>query len=368
MDSPTKHRNRSHTITSRTGEHLIQVDPNVTPTHSPTGAISQHEANLCGYDSFLHATICTNTKNGVHLAASPMLITTPNRLIHHHKNKLRPKHEARTHHAHHVAAAQAVVRQQQHQQAVQQIKLSPSLLNQLNPNLSAEQKLTRTINQVEMWLERDQAKMAATTSNELKLTKNKLTVDTTAEKLNNSPSSPNNNPNVNNNTIPNNKTNKVEKVRADKQVFNSPTRLSQQLDNKSTKIDNVLSSESFNEKLRITEDLAESNVTIVSPKKSYNKEALIASATKKVIKTTELRSPTDIKTNNFVVEYASIPVAADASECENLLRASDEEPCPPNNDNNSTNNSAETPSTVHRYVHIHHHYHHFEDASTVEDS
>lgn len=233
------------------------------------------------------------------------------------------------------------------------MKLSPSLLNQLNPNLSAEQKLTRTINQVEMWLERDQTK-----ANDLKLTKNKFAMDA-AEKLNNSPGSPvNNNPNVNNNNlIPNNKTNKIEKVRADKQVFQSPT-----LDNKN-KIDNVLNSETFTEKLKITEDLAECNV--VSPKKSFNKEALIASATKKVIKSTEVRSPTDIKTNNFVVEYASIPVAAEASECENLLRASDEEP--PQNDN-STNNSAGTPSTVHRYVHIHHHYHHFEDAAAMEES
>lgn len=342
MESPTKHRNRSNTIT----------DPNVTPTHTS----NPHEANLCGYDSFLHATICTNAKNGVHLAASPMLITTPNRLIHHHKNKLRLKHEShRNHHSHH----QQPLMQQRNQQITSAtttpgMKLSPSLLNQLNPNLSAEQKLTRTINQVEMWLERDQLK-----TNELKLTKNKFAMEA-AEKLNNSPGSPvNNNQNVNNNSITNNKTNKIEKVRADKQVFNSPT-----LDNKN-KIDNVLNSETISENLKITEDLAECNV--VSPKKSYNKEALIASATKKVIKSTEVRSPADIKTNNFVVEYASIPVAAEAIECENLLRASDEEPCLQNNDN-STNNSAETPSTVHRYVHIHHHYHHFEDAGTVEES
>lgn len=342
MESPIKHRNRSHTVTSKVGEHM--TDPNVTPTHT---AATHHEANLCGYDSFLHATICTNAKNGVHLAASPMLITTPNRLIHHHKNKLRLKQESRNYHSH-----QPVVTR--HHQTTPGMKLSPTLLNQLNPNLSAEQKLTRTINQVEMWLERDQLK-----ANELKLTKNKFAMDA-AEKLNNSPGSPvNNNQNVNNNSIANNKANKIEKVRADKQVFNSPT-----LDNKN-KIDNVLNSETFSEKLKITEDLVECNV--VSPKKSYNKEALIASATKKVIKSAEIRSPSDIKTNNFVVEYASIPVAAEASECENLLRASDDEPCLQNNDN-STNNSNETPSTVHRYVHIHHHYHHFEDAGTTEES
>lgn len=53
------------------------------------------------------------------------------------------------------------------------------------------------------------------------------------------------------------------------------------------------------------------------------------------------------------MEYASIPVTAEPIECENLLRASDEE----------IPSGSTTSSTVHRYVHehIHHHYHHFEN-------
>lgn len=55
------------------------------------------------------------------------------------------------------------------------------------------------------------------------------------------------------------------------------------------------------------------------------------------------------------MEYATIPVAADPIECENLLRASDDEIIP----NGSTTSS----TSVHRYVHehIHHHYHHFDE-------
>lgn len=264
-----------------------------------------------------------------------MLITGPNRLIHHHKNRLRAKHHIST------------------KATVPPMKLSTSLLNQLNPNLSAEQKMNRTIHQVEHWLETKEH-----TRGEIKLMKNRLVDNTSNEievKCLNNNASPINN-NMNNNRI------KVHK--AEKQLIGSPT-----MDNK-----NVLSAPELMDQLKITEDDLN---TIVSPKKTFNKESLISSATKKSIKThnnhpdqaqNNLRTA-DVKTNNFVMEYASIPVSAEPGECENLLRGDDDEEIPitqNNLDQNVADSSATTatsnatPSTVHRYVHIHHHYHHFD--------
>lgn len=196
-----------------------------------------------------------------------------------------------------------------------QMKLSPHLLNQLNPNLTTEQKLTRTINQVEMWLERDQPK-----SNELKVMKK---IIESGEKLNNSPQHHNN--------MINNRA-KFEKIKNDQAT--------------TKKIDNVLNAD----QLKITEEVAE----IVSPRKCYNKEVSVA--TKKSI----LKTENTTAANSCVKEYASIPVNADAGECENLLRvgASDEDP--------PADNTTSSESTVHRYVHIHHHYHHFDEAPTFE--
>lgn len=52
-----------------------------------TSAVT-HEANLCGYDSYLHATICSNVNNNHHLT-SPVGFTTPERFIHNGKVKIR---------------------------------------------------------------------------------------------------------------------------------------------------------------------------------------------------------------------------------------------------------------------------------------
>uniref|UniRef100_A0A336MPD1 CSON014851 protein n=1 Tax=Culicoides sonorensis TaxID=179676 RepID=A0A336MPD1_CULSO len=330
IETPLKHRNRSHTVTTNVIESLSPS--NLTPKHTSNSNSPHHESNLCGYDSFLHATICTNAKNSVHVSAShPMVITGPNRLTHNHKNRLRTKHHtsnlASYHHNHHQSKQ---VQQQHPSRETAPMKLSTSLLNQLNPNLSAEQKMNRSINQVELWLETKDIRGSNNDScpnTGLKVMKNSLDNETPLKCLNN-------NANINNNNNNNSQSNKKSEIKSN------------------------------NIELKITEeDLNEDLHTIVSPKKTFNKEILISAATRKPIKTLEQATPN----NQRIIEYASIPIAADPIECENLLIKDEEihEEIPQNNVtlenvNGSTTTSNTTPSTVTRYVHIHHHYHHFD--------
>lgn len=186
------------------------------------------------------------------------------------------------------------------------VKLNTAILNQRNPNLSADQKLSRTINHVEKWLtERDH---------------------------------------VNRNEA------KIENIEKRNKFTKRPLHRSKSKEELAAKDKNVLF-----EKLKITENLIEPIVTPVTPKKTFNKEVLISgsSASRKKQQANNRVVDNNIKNNGFAMEYASIPVAAEPIECENLLRASDDE----------TPNGSTTSSTVHRYVHehIHHHYHHFDE-------
>lgn len=82
------------------------------------------QQHLCAFDSFLHATICTN--------AHP---TSPD-LAKIHAAKMNNRNKMK----------------QMNQSMPPALKLKTSVLNQLNPNLTAEQKLTRKLNDVEKWL------------------------------------------------------------------------------------------------------------------------------------------------------------------------------------------------------------------------
>ena len=183
-------------------------------------------------------------------------------------------------------------------------------MTQLNPNLSAEQKLSRTINQVEKWLDGKDAKLL-----------NKLKIDEKPSKLKRSKSKEEIN------------LNKIQP----------------------SKIDNVLTADLLLDKLKITENMAEINV--VTPKKAFNKECLISSATKKNIKTHQQNLKANDKlTNgkNFLQTEYGVPIIAEPIECENLLE---------DDDSHQQLSSATTSSATAavRYVHIHHHYHHFEN-------
>jgi hypothetical protein len=81
------------------------------------------QQHLCAFDSFLHATICSN----VHTPSS----TDPARIA-----KINNRHKMK----------------QMNQSMPPAMKLKSSVLNQLNPNLTPEQKLTRKLNDVEKWL------------------------------------------------------------------------------------------------------------------------------------------------------------------------------------------------------------------------
>ncbi|XP_049287722.1 protein naked cuticle homolog [Anopheles funestus] len=420
IESSPKHRHRSHTIASRVGDQVFfnyhhptaaalmaanngaavaaELGGTQAATTSTTTTalftIAGHETNLCGYDSYLHKTICAAANGGgnassMQLAAAhttaaingavPVLATsTPNRLLqqHFHHSKIKRKEH------HRLAAAVGAVRSTQHPAPV---KLSTALLNQQYPNLSAEQKLTRSINQVEQWLDHRSPKI---------LPKVKLTDET------------------------------------------QPTRtvIGRPLKRSKSKEELTPSNLLLLENLKISEDIAE--IAVVTPKKVYNKESLIASATKKNIKThhqhsssrqqttpgvemgVEKSAPTATVTKQSTpngdaqlvqLQYGSVPVNAEPSECENLIRMSDDgedesqqqstmatgkhhyrhphqqsrsQPqspqhhqhhhqqhaqesrhCGSGGAHSVSSASAASTTAVHRYVHehIHHHYHHFEN-------
>lgn len=84
------------------------------------------QQHLCAFDSFLHATICSNLHSTT--IADPTKVKVNNR------NRMKQMN-------HSMPPA---------------LKLKTSVLNQLNPNLTPEQKLSRKLNDVEKWLlERD---------------------------------------------------------------------------------------------------------------------------------------------------------------------------------------------------------------------
>lgn len=180
-----------------------------------------------------------------------------------------------------------------------QVKLSSSLLHQLNPNLTSEQKLSRTIDQVEKWLECDH------------LSALKKTVED-GEKLNN-------------HRINMNDHNKTEKFQ--KSV--------------PKKIDNILATD----QLKITEDIVTNDV--VSTEEGCNNENLV-----RIKKMEKNNVQTEKNQLNVVKEYANIAVQAELSECEKLLHeeVSDEEPL--------ADNSTSSDSMIQKHLHIHHHYHH----------
>uniref|UniRef100_A0A182QBH9 Protein naked cuticle homolog n=1 Tax=Anopheles farauti TaxID=69004 RepID=A0A182QBH9_9DIPT len=443
--SSPKHRHRSHTIASRVGdqvffnyhhptaaalmaannggatvvaaEHGTGGQAAATHTTTTTALVTMaagHEANLCGYDSYLHKTICAAANGGggaaaaMHLAAAhttaaainggiqALTTSTPNRLLQHHfhHSKLKRKEH------HRLATAIGTARPIQHHPTP--VKLSTALLNQQYPNLSAEQKLTRSINQVEQWLDHRSPKL-------LPMSKVKPSDE-------------------------------VQPSPIQRTAIGRPLKRSKSKEDLTPACGNLL----LLENLKISEDIAE--IAVVTPKKVFNKESLIASATKKNIKTHQhhqhgngpaatgasrqtagpLSTPVVEKiasittttqasadANLVQLQYGSVPVNADPSECENLIRMSDDgddEPqltaqptlastrhhhrhhqhsrsqpqspqhhstpshhqqrlqqqpgyCGSGGAHSVSSASAASTTAVHRYVHehIHHHYHHFEN-------
>ncbi|XP_058818655.1 protein naked cuticle homolog [Topomyia yanbarensis] len=361
-ENSPKHRHRSHTISARVGSGE-QCGETVVATQQ--ALIAAHETNLCGYDSYLHQTICAAASakhaalhlnggvvaNGGVFTALPVMTSTPNRMLQHHNHHAKAKRKE-----HRLAIA---TRNQSHLPVGQPVKLSTALLSQQYPNLSAEQKLSRSINQVEKWLDHRSPKL----TNKLKLADEmaERSLRTTTAGL------------------------KLKRSKSKEEITQKPP-----------KCDNVLTTDLLLENLKITEDIAE--LSVVTPKKAFNKECLISSATKKNIRThhttktisttAPLGSATADKSSKDLIQlqYASIPINAHPSECENLIRISDAEEDQPQplqqqqssastpthhhhhhvggtGENSGSSASAVSTTAVHRYVHehIHHHYHHFEN-------
>lgn len=202
-------------------------------------------------------------------------------------------------------------------------KLNTTALSQLNPQLTPEQKFSRTINHVEKWLtERDHV-----------LTKT------------------------------NNTDQRVIK-------FGDDT-----LAKDEKNLDNLINTKMFVDKLKMTEKFTE-KFTESPVKKTFNKEVLLARRAP-IASSTPTKSQRSqnsrqasvgivadaMKEKRPVMEYASVPIAVEPSECENLLRAS----CSDDSASCSQAAPETSSSAVHRYVHehIHHHYHHFENSGEI---
>lgn len=303
-------------------------------THSAT------KVNWCGYDSLLHAKICS-TNN---IISNPVLAAHTSKLLHSYNAQQdsttsmpncnsnvngntnnNNNRNSRSRHRHHnefpISASPQVQGYTKLMSTQQNSKLNTALLNQLNPQLTQEQKLTRTISHVERWLADDQ--IVAATSNVI-AANNILDI---SKNLN---------------------TNNLHKGVPENLNANSST-----------------------DKFKENENQARKHIDVISPsKKTFKKEILL---TRKTPKSSDSDSPgakvgsngkatssnrciAESKEN--VVEYASIPIVdASHSECEILLRASSDE-----NESSSqigiTDNASLTTTIHHRYVHIHHHYYH----------
>lgn len=260
--------------------HMINIDQNTNSNIGQANLVSP-ETNLCGYDSFLHATICSNANINLQNQTSTSLNVTPHRIT------------GQNHHSHHHSKKQIKTKNNQippNRLNTSNIpfKQSTVIQNQLNPNLTSEQKLSRTINYVEKWL-----------------------------------------------------------TDRDHQILNKNHRTKSKLIRSKSKEEIPIKEKTI---LKIVED----EKTIIPPQ--LNKKLPTSKYQKNNHQSSTKSSPehSNKTKQGLIMEYASIPVNADPSECENLLRGSDED---------TTNGASTTPSTVHRYVHehIHHHYHHFEN-------
>lgn len=271
----------------------------------------------CGYDSLLHAKICS-TNN---IITSPMPLHNYN--AQQNSTNSMPNcnnyRNSRTRHRHHnefsMSASPQVQGYTKLMSTQQNSKLNTALLNQLNPQLTHEQKLTRTISDVERWLADDQIVAA---------TSNGTATNSTFEKDN---SLHKDVPACLKNMNVNNSSDKFKENEIETNKYNNVRLPSKKV---------------FNKNILLTRPKSSSSQQNSSNSDSPNGKAgtfgMTAPPNKCIAESEE-----------NIVQYASIPIVdASHSECEILLRASSDE-----------NESISQIGTIHhRYVHIHHHYYH----------
>lgn len=334
------------------------------PHSNETNAIYTHSAtktNWCGYDSMLHAKICS-TNN---IISNPVLAAHTSKLLHNYNsqqnntvttncnnnnnnnnhninnnnNNNNSSRNSRSRHRHHnefpISASPQVQGYTKLMSTQQNSKLNTALLNQLNPQLTHEQKLTRTISHVEKWLADDQTAAATsniiTANNMLDMSKNVNCKENNlykdAECLNNV-----------------NAVNTVDKFKENEKL---------------TKKQNDVGSpakKTFNKEILLTRKTPKSQSLSSSQRNSSNSDSPVGGGGdgKGASHASEPANHVPgVESKETVVEYASIPIVDPSqSECENLLRASSDE------SSSQIGMTDASLTTIHRYVHIHHHYYH----------
>lgn len=328
LNSSKHHRHRSYTISSK-----------ITPTEqNPIDTTSK--GNWCGYDSMLHAKICS-TNN---IISNPVLAAHTSKLLHnynsnnnnstnspHNGNNNNNNRNSRSRHRHYnefPISGSPQVQGYTKLMSTQNNKLNTTLLNQLNPQLTHEQKLTRTINHVEKWLA-DEHVTAATS----------LVTSNIFDSKNINCKENNFHNNKNDDNL-NNATNAIDKLKESEKI----TKKINETASPSKKV--------FNKEILIARKTTPKSSLSSSQRNSSNSDTQVKAGAP-IVPNNNVNVNTDAKDN--IMEYASIPIVFDPSqsECENLLRASSDES---SSQVGMTDNASLT--TIHRYVHIHHHYYH----------
>lgn len=354
------------------------TDPNST---TPPALISCHNSsktNWCGYDSILHAKICSTnniTSNPVLAAHTSKLLqqcnnnnNNNNNIINSNVNNITNNNinsnnninrVSRSRHRYHneftITASPQIQGYTKLMSTHNTTKLNTTVLNQLNPQLTPEQKLSRTINHVEKWLADDQALADAAAAAVVAGAATTTTATATATIV----------------TSPNILTDKSNDFKLPDSPYNSKN-INCKENNNLFKDDSYLNANNITamDKLKLSDKISKKLNETSTPKKTFNKEILL---TRKIPKSTSHRNSSNsdkqqmlpllqpIQQNENVMEYASIINDPSQSECENLLRASSDE----SSQIGLTDTSL---TTVHHYVHehIHHHYHHFEGGTNVD--
>lgn len=349
--SPSKyHRHRSFTISKSTPTDQHINEATAIHTHNTT------KLNWCRYDSLLHAKICS-TNN---IISNPVLAAHTSKLLQNYNaqrnsitsmpncnnvsntngiensNNINSRN-SRSRHRHQnefpISASPQVQGYTKLLSTQPNSKLNTALLNQLNPQLTHEQKLSQSISHVEKWLADDQVFAATsnimTTNNMLGMSKN-INVNCKENNLHKDVPECLNNMNANTSADKFKENKKLAKKYNDvmspsKKAFNKETLLAR----KTSK-----SSLSSSQRNSSNSDLPDGKIGHASPNKTVS------------------------ESKENVIEYSSIPIVNPShSECESLLRASsDDNEC--SSQIAITDNASLTTTIHHRYVHIHHHYYH----------
>lgn len=315
------------------------------------------KASFCGYDSKLHAKICS-TNNVI---SNPILAAHTSKLLRSYNNAQNAvlsnnsnaagNRISRNRYRHHQN--EFTINASPQVQGYTKLlstnntttKLNTAILNQLNPQLTPEQKLSRTKYHVEKWLTEDQANVAAAAA-------------TTAA--------------VNIVTTPNILTEKpADSPFKSKNINCKETNL--------CKDDSYLNANNISaiDRLKLTDKISKSCTEATSPKKAAFKKEILLSRKTKAGRSADKQQqqpqpqqrkphqpPTDSPLNaqkENIMDYSSIIIDPSQSECENLLRASSDE-------SSSQIEYTDSLTTIRRYVHehIHHHYYHFEAGGNVD--